>query len=59
MSELIMNRNKKNNEIEICILENNDIAELYVHKEAEKGTIGNIYCGIVQNVVDGMRSSVC
>ena len=59
MSELIMNKNKENDVIEICILEGNDIVELYVHKEEKESIIGNIYCGTVQNVVDGMRSCVC
>ena len=59
MSELILNKNKTDEVIEICILENNEISEFYVHKEDKESMIGNIYCGTVQNVVDGMRSSVC
>lgn len=57
MNELIMNKNKEKDVIEICILENNDISELYIHKNENEGTIGNIYCGIVQNVVDGMQAA--
>ena len=57
MSELIMNKNKEKDVIEICILENNDISELYVHRTENEGIIGNIYCGIVQNVVDGMQAA--
>lgn len=57
MSELIINKSKEKNEIEICILENNEISELYVDKSDDTGTIGNIYCGIVQNVVDGMQAA--
>lgn len=56
MSELIMNKTKDKDEIEICVLENNKISELYVHKGEIESVIGNIYCGIVQNIVDGMRS---
>ena len=55
MSELIIN--KKDDVIEICILENNDIVELYTHKDENEGIIGNIYSGIVQNVVDGMGAA--
>lgn len=57
MSELILNKNKEQNTIEICILENNEISEYYVHKQENESIIGNIYCGIVQNVVDGMGAA--
>lgn len=57
MSELIINKNKDEDLIEICILENNDISELYSHREDDENMIGNIYSGIVQNVVDGMQAA--
>lgn len=57
MSELIMNKNKEENIIQICVLEDNDIKELYVHSEEKESIIGNIYSGIVQNVVDGMGAA--
>ena len=59
MSELIINKNAEEGTIQICILEGNDISELYVHKEKNESIIGNIYCGVVQNIVDGMRSCFC
>lgn len=57
MSELIMNNTKEKNEIEICVIENNKISELYIHKGENENVIGNIYCGIVQNIVDGMGAA--
>lgn len=57
MSELIMNNTKEKNEIEICVIENNKISELYIHKGEKENVIGNIYCGIVQNIVDGMGAA--
>ena len=57
MSELIMNKNKEENIIQICVLEDNDIKELYVHSDEKESIIGNIYSGIVQNVVDGMGAA--
>ena len=57
MNELIINKNKSNNTIEICVLEDNNISELYIHEKEEESIIGNIYSGIVQNVVDGMQAA--
>ena len=57
MSELIINKTNEKDEIEICVLENNKIAELYIHKGKNESIIGNIYCGIVQNIVDGMGAA--
>lgn len=57
MSELIINKNKQKGEVEICILEGNEISEFYVYKAENEGTIGNIYCGSVQNIVDGMQAA--
>ncbi len=57
MSELIINKNKEKSSIEIGVLEENNISEFYVYEEKKESIIGNIYCGIVQNVVDGMQAA--
>ena len=55
MSELIVN--KSDSEINICILENNVICELYTAEAETKNIMGNIYLGKVVNVVDGMQAA--
>ncbi len=55
MSELIVN--KSDSEINICILENNVICELYTAEAEIKNIMGNIYLGKVVNVVDGMQAA--
>ena len=57
MSELIINNNTKDKVVEVCVLENNTITEYYSHSDENNGVLGNIYCGIVQNVVDGMQAA--
>ncbi len=57
MSELIINHNAKDKKVEVCVLEQNTIAEYYVHTGENNSIIGNIYCGFVQNVVDGMQAA--
>ncbi len=57
MNELIINQNTKDDRIEVCTIENNQMTEFYSHGEQNAGIIGNIYCGIVQNVVDGMQAA--
>lgn len=55
MSELVVNSTEE--KTELYVLENNVICELYsFHKESENVT-GNIYCGVVKNVVDGMQAA--
>ena len=57
MNELIINKNKEKSSIEIGVLEENNISEIYVYEGKKESIIGNIYCGIVQNVVDGMQAA--
>lgn len=57
MSELIINKDKEKSSIEIGVLEENNISEFYVYEGEKESIIGNIYCGIVQNVVDGMQAA--
>lgn len=55
MSELIINQ--KANKIEVCVLEENSICELYVYDDEKENIMGNIYLGKVRNVVDGMQAA--
>lgn len=55
MSELIINQ--KDTKIEVCVLEENSICELYVYDDEKGNIMGNIYLGKVRNVVDGMQAA--
>lgn len=55
MSELIINH--KEDKIEVCVLEDNSICELYVYDDEKNNIMGNIYLGKVRNVVDGMQAA--
>ena len=49
MSELIINKEKSEETVEIAIIENGKISEMYVRKSENDSTIGNIYVGRVRN----------
>ena len=55
MSELIVN--KKDNHVELCVLEDNSICELYTYEKDNENIVGNIYVGTIKNVVDGMQAA--
>jgi ribonuclease G len=55
MSELIVN--KDDEKIDVCVLENNLIVEIYSYKQGEESILGNIYRGEVKDVVDGMQAA--
>lgn len=55
MSELIINQ--MDTKIEVCVLEENSICELYVYDDEKGNIMGNIYLGKVRNVVDGMQAA--
>ena len=57
MSELIVN--KKDNHVELCVLEDNSICELYTYEKEKdnENIVGNIYVGTIKNVVDGMQAA--
>lgn len=55
MSEIVIN--KKSKKIDICILENGIICEKYLHDMENESVLGNIYAGVVQNVVEGMEAA--
>ncbi len=55
MSELIVNDNEE--KIDVCMLENDSISEIYSYESGEESILGNIYIGKVKDVVDGMQAA--
>lgn len=55
MNELVIN--KKADRIEVCVLENNLVCEMYVYGDENESIMGNIYKGTVSNIVDGMQAA--
>ena len=55
MQELLIN--VKNNEKNILLLENGKLIERYVEKQNQERIEGNIYLGIVENVLPGMQAA--
>ena len=52
-SEIIINSNPR--EIRVALVENNQLAEIFIEHKAKKGIVGNIYKGIVTKVLPGMQ----
>ena len=44
-------------ETRIAVKENGILAELHVDKESKERTVGNIYKGVVENVIPGMQAA--
>ena len=44
-------------ETRIAVKENGKLAELHVDKESRERTVGNIYKGVVENVIPGMQAA--
>ena len=44
-------------EVAAAILENDQVAEIYIERESQRGVAGNIYKGRVRKVLPGMQSS--
>ena len=55
MNQVIIN--KRANQIDVCIVEKGILTEKYVHDTENQSMLGNIYVGVVQNVVDGMQAA--
>ena len=55
MNQIVMN--KKSKKIDICVIEDSIICEKYVHDIENEGLLGNIYAGVVSNVVEGMQAA--
>jgi len=52
-SEILINSNAR--EIRVALIENNQLAELFIEHQAQKGVVGNIYKGKVTKVLPGMQ----
>lgn len=57
MKEIIINKNIDNNERFVALLENGILLEQYSDANAVNASEGNIYCGIVRNILPGMQSA--
>jgi len=44
-------------ETRIAVTENGKLAELHVDKQSQERTVGNVYKGIVENVIPGMQAA--
>jgi ribonuclease G len=52
-SEILINSNAR--EIRVALIENSQLAELFIEHQASKGIVGNIYKGKVTKVLPGMQ----
>ena len=52
-SEIIINSNPR--EIRVALVENNQLAEIFVEHKTKKGIVGNIYKGLVTKILPGMQ----
>jgi ribonuclease G len=52
-SEILINSNQR--EIRVALMENHQVAELFIEHKANKGIVGNIYRGKVTKVLPGMQ----
>ncbi|KMP10912.1 ribonuclease G [Candidatus Nitromaritima sp. SCGC AAA799-C22] len=52
-SEILINSNQR--EIRVALVENNQLAELFIEHRANKGIVGNIYKGTVTKILPGMQ----
>ena len=57
MKEIIINKNVDTNEQFVALLENGILLEQYNDANAVNASEGNIYCGIVRNILPGMQSA--
>ena len=52
-SEILINSNLR--EIRVALIENNQLAELFIEHRAKRGIVGNIYKGKVTKILPGMQ----
>ena len=52
-SEVLINSNQR--EIRVALMENHQVAELFIEHKANKGIVGNIYRGKVTKILPGMQ----
>ena len=55
MEELIINENEEKRTI--ALMQNTKLVELYEEEKGKRPLDGNIYCGIVRNILPGMQSA--
>lgn len=55
MNQIVINKEGK--KVDICVIEDNVISEKYLHDMENQSILGNIYAGIVANVVEGMEAA--
>src|SRR5438874_10537339 len=53
--EMIVSSN--GHETMVAILEDDEVAEVFVERERQRGVVGNVYKGRVSKVLPGMQSS--
>src|SRR5436309_13919260 len=53
--EMIISSN--GHETQVAILEDDQVAEIFVERERQRGVVGNVYKGRVSKVLPGMQSS--
>lgn len=56
MKEIVINQNEDSSKI-IALVENGRLIEKYDEKQEERVLEGNIYCGIVKDILPGMQSA--
>ena len=54
-SEILINSSLR--EIRVALIENNQLAEIFIEHRANKGIVGNIYKGKVTKVLPGMQAA--
>ena len=57
MSESVIVVNADGPETRVALIENGTLSELYIERERERGTVGNIYKGKVLRVLPGMQAA--
>ena len=57
MKEIIINKDLNNNQSIVALLENGRLIEQYDDSNNINAFEGNIYCGIVRNILPGMQSA--
>jgi ribonuclease G len=57
MSQNILVMNAEGPETRVAVVENSALAELYVERKRDRGTVGNIYRGKVSRVLPGMQAA--
>ena len=56
MREIVINKNNEDITT-LCLLENGELIEVYDDANSKKVIEGNIYCGIVRNIIPGMQAA--